>query len=109
MINRHDLTRIASTLGGLPVYGCLPGSPAERAGVRYGDVLLMVDGQPVPTWDAYLAVREKSGPTIRVHLFREGLEIDLVLVLNAHREITCNEIADVFGFLGRTSGHPEAS
>jgi regulator of sigma E protease len=75
-------------MGGLPVFGCLPGSAAERAGVRYGDVLLSVDGQVTPTWDAYLAARETSGESIRLRLFRDGheFEVDVVLDRDAHRD-----------------------
>ncbi len=69
-------------LGGLPVYGCLPGSPADRAGVRYGDVLLAVDGQITPSWDAYLAARQRSGASIRLRLFREGNEFEVDVVLD---------------------------
>lgn len=103
MINRRNLTQLAGTLGGLPVYGCLPGSPAERAGVRYGDVLLCVDGQRVPTWDAYLAARETSGPTIRVQLFRDGVEFELEIVLDAQGALTPTRIGDALGFLERNS------
>jgi S1-C subfamily serine protease len=81
MLSRSTLAALALSLNGLPVYGCLPGSPADRAGVRYGDVLLRVDGQATPTWDAYIAARESSGDAIRVVLFRDGVELELEIVL----------------------------
>jgi S1-C subfamily serine protease len=82
MLSRSTLAALALSLNGLPVYGCLPGSPADRAGVRYGDVLLRVDGQATPTWDAYIAARESSGDAIRVVLFRDGAELELEIVLD---------------------------
>jgi S1-C subfamily serine protease len=82
MLSRSTLAALALSLNGLPVYGCLPGSPADRAGVRYGDVLLRVDGQATPTWDAYIAARESSGDAIRVVLFRDGVELELEIVLD---------------------------
>jgi len=73
---------LAVALGGLPVFGCLPGSPVERAGVRYGDVLLSVDGQLTPSWDAYIAARETSGPVIRLRLSRDGHEFEVDVELD---------------------------
>lgn len=88
MIQLSTLARLAETLNGLPVYGCLPGSPAEQAGVRFGDVLLSVDGKATPTWAAYIAAREHSGENILVRVFREGRELEFVVPLdrNASRD-----------------------
>lgn len=76
-----DLMELARALGGLPVFGCLAGSPAEQAGIRYGDVLLSVDGMPTGSVDDYLAARSRSGRTIVVRVFRAGLELDFELGL----------------------------
>ena len=73
---------MAAALGGLPVLGCLPGSPVDKAGVKYGDVLLSVDGQLTPSWDAYIAARESSGPSIRLRLSRDGREFEVEVVLD---------------------------
>jgi len=97
MIKRGDLQALARALHGLPVYGCLPGSPADRAGIRYGDVLLSVDGIATPSWDAYLAAREQSGPSIMVKLFRDGIEHDLELVLRRGVAMTAEDVASVIG------------
>jgi S1-C subfamily serine protease len=82
LTKRSDLARIAQTLGGLPVYGCPVGSSAERAGVRWGDVLLSVDGRPTPTWTSYVDARQASGETLRLRLFRNGEEFEVDLVLD---------------------------
>lgn len=83
MINKSNLDQLAEALGGLPVYGCLPGSPAQKAGVRYGDVLLSVDGQATPSWEAYLSARQHSGKSIRLRLFRDGTELELDVELTS--------------------------
>lgn len=106
MITRQNLSQLAGTLGGLPVYGCLPGSPADRAGVRYGDVLLGVDGYDTPSWDAYLAARENSGPKIRLRLFRDGSEFEIEIALETRKGLTPELIADTIGLLGPASAPP---
>jgi C-terminal processing protease CtpA/Prc len=88
VVKKSILTALAQSLGGLPVYGCLPGSPADRAGVRYGDVLLSVDGHSTPTWEAYLEARDRSSSSIRIRLFRDGTELEIDLVLD--RDIQFN-------------------
>lgn len=81
MFKVRDLLELARALEGLPVFGCLAGSPADLAGIRYGDVLLAVDNVPTRTVDDYLAARRQSGASIRVRLFRAGAEIELELAL----------------------------
>src|SRR4051794_31869054 len=44
MMQRKQLEEIAATVKGVPVWGCLPGSTAAEAGVRYGDIVLAVNG-----------------------------------------------------------------
>jgi C-terminal processing protease CtpA/Prc len=75
------MIHMAAALGGLPVLGCLPGSPVDKAGVKSGDVLLSVDGQLTPSWDAYIAARETSGPSIRLRLSRDGREFEVDVAL----------------------------
>jgi C-terminal processing protease CtpA/Prc len=92
LMKKLDIAALARQLGGLPVYGILAGSPAETAGVRYGDVVLAVDGKPTTSWDEYLAARRHSGPSIVLRLFRAGHELELVLELDVD--------FDVIGLLG---------
>src|SRR5689334_16642673 len=58
MISRKQLEEIAATVRGVPVWGCLPGSTAAEAGVRYGDIVIGVNGVPTPTIDEYLEARK---------------------------------------------------
>ena len=104
MLKRSSLTKLAETLGGLPVYGCLPGSPAERAGVRYGDVLLSVDGRATPTWDAYLDAREHSGASISVRLFRDGAELEIDIPLDRTAVQDPLAIASMLGIMEDRGG-----
>lgn len=81
MFSPTDLAHLASTLGGLPIMGCLEGSPAAEAGLRYGDVLLSVDGEPTDSWSAFLAVRERAVDALHIRVFRQGATLELVLPL----------------------------
>ncbi len=81
MRSRAELSRLASALGGLPVLGCLEGSPAAEAGVRYGDVLLAIDGTQTPTWDDFLSARRAARKGFIARIFREGAELDVAVTL----------------------------
>lgn len=83
MLTPAELARLATALGGLPILGCLAGSPAEDAGMRYGDILLALDGMPTSSWDEFLRARNLAGQRIVVRLFRQGQEFDMSLELRA--------------------------
>jgi len=72
MLKWEDVARLAARLNGVPVLGCRPGSPAARAGVRYGDVLMSVNHQPTPDWAAFVEARALSRGQMRVEVFRAG-------------------------------------
>lgn len=83
MLTPAELARLATALGGLPILGCLAGSPAEDAGMRYGDILLALDGKPTSSWDEFLRARNQAGHRIVVRVFRQGQEFDVALELRA--------------------------
>jgi len=76
-----ELSRLAQALGGLPILGCLQSSPAAEAGVRYGDILLSIDGIPTPTWETFLAVRGRCATSFTARIFRDGVELDIEIRL----------------------------
>lgn len=86
-----ELTRLATALGGLPVLGCLTGSPAEEAGMRYGDILLTLDGMPTSSWAEFVRARCRAGSRMVVRVFRQGVEFDLSLDLDTD---TCTKSPD---------------
>jgi serine protease Do len=76
--------------GGVIISTVVPGSPADKAGCRSGDVILTFDGVPVrPKLDREMAqfaklVREAGvGKTISVKLLRKGQPVDLEIPLEA--------------------------
>jgi S1-C subfamily serine protease len=77
MISRKQLEEIAATVQGVPVWGCLPGSSAAEAGVRYGDIVLAVNGVPTPSINEYLAARALRKDGFTLSLFRNGGEFSV--------------------------------
>ena len=75
MISRKQLEEIAGAVRGVPVWGCLPGSTAAEAGVRYGDIVLSVNGVPTPGIDEYLEARKLRSDGFELRLFRAGEEL----------------------------------
>ena len=68
---------------GVRIEAVVPGSPAEKAGVAAGDVLLRLDGRPVSGLRDY-AERLRAmapGQAVRATFARDGKEIDLVVTL----------------------------
>src|SRR6478735_10964476 len=77
MISRKQLEEIAETIRGVPVWGCLPGSPAAEAGVRYGDIVMSVNGVATPGIDEYLEARKLRTDGFELRLFRDGQELEV--------------------------------
>ena len=77
MMSRKQLEEIAQTVRGVPVWGCLPGSTAAEAGVRYGDIVLSVNGMDTPTIVEYLEARKLRSDGFDLRLFRDGRELSL--------------------------------
>src|SRR5690349_3668043 len=97
MISRKQLEEIAATVQGIPVWGCLPGSTAAEAGVRYGDIVIGVNGVATPNIDEYLAARALRVDGIALRLFRAGEELTLFVEFRAPEdklEALANQIAD---------------
>ncbi|RYZ07767.1 MAG: hypothetical protein EOO73_10570 [Myxococcales bacterium] len=75
MMSRRQLEEIAEAVRGVPVLGCLPGSTSAEAGVRYGDIVLSVNGMATPTIVEYLAARKLRSDGFTLVLFRAGEEL----------------------------------
>ncbi|QZA33529.1 RIP metalloprotease RseP [Hydrogenibacillus sp. N12] len=64
-----------------PVVGKVgPGTPAEAAGLRAGDVIRAVDGQPVASWDdLQRAIGESTADALAVDVERDGRDFRAVV------------------------------
>ncbi|MBI4509428.1 MAG: DegQ family serine endoprotease [Deltaproteobacteria bacterium] len=75
---------LTETRGAL-VGDVVDGGPAEKAGIRRGDVITELDGKPVESSRGFrLGIAQTSpGVKVRLTVFREGSRKDLVAVLDA--------------------------
>jgi membrane-associated protease RseP (regulator of RpoE activity) len=66
---------------GVRVASVTPGSPAEKAGVREGDILVRLDGQAIANLEGYSAMLRtlKPGQTVQLVLARAGVEQTLAV------------------------------
>jgi membrane-associated protease RseP (regulator of RpoE activity) len=63
----------------LVVLGTAPGSPAERAGVRAGDIVVSIDGDAEPAQELpRLVARMSPGDRVRLTLDRDGSMLQVV-------------------------------
>ena len=78
----EQLTQIAISLGGLPILGCSHDSPAARGGLRYGDIVLTVNGSRTQSWAAFLEASARTAERpLRLQVLRQGQELQLSLSL----------------------------
>jgi S1-C subfamily serine protease len=99
MMSKRALSQLARVLEGLPILGCLDGRPAARAGIRYGDVLLAVNGRRTRSFLDYLEARDLRSDRMQVLVFRDGAHRQLELTFeprDAHVDATAlvAELAD---------------
>ncbi|GAB4170559.1 MAG: Do family serine endopeptidase [Rhodocyclaceae bacterium] len=82
---------LKSTEGAL-IARVVPGSPAARAGVRAGDVLVEVGGKPVrdPSGMLDLIAAIKPGETVRLKLRRDGREFEAAAALTRRPPVERN-------------------
>lgn len=68
---------------GIAVEGVATGSPAERAGIVAGDVLVAIDGRPLEDVHAVPAlIASLAGRTVRIDLIRGGNPLSVTAQLN---------------------------
>lgn len=79
-----DLALLNEVPEGAYVQEAVAGSPAEKAGVKDGDIIIKIDGQKIVEKDGGLAkiiVGKKVGEKIELTIWREGKEIKVSVTL----------------------------
>ena len=86
MFEVRALEELAVALEGIAILGVMPGSPAALAGVRFGDVLLEVNGARVRSWSDYIEATARDGDGMEAVVFRAGERRRLLLDTHRSRE-----------------------
>jgi carboxyl-terminal processing protease len=102
---------------GVYVQSVIPGTPAERVGLRYGDRFLEVDGKDAREWTSQELsknVRGERGTNVKVKIERVGAEKPLDFELNRDG-VPLPSIRNYFmlrddiGYVGLTGGFQETT
>lgn len=69
-------------------FGIIPGSPAERAGLRLDDVILEVDGEKITEENTLQSVIQKHAPgdTLKLTVWRAGKTFEVKVTLDEKKE-----------------------
>ena len=73
------------------VRGLIPGCPAEKAGVKRGDVIISVNGKPVKTFDDYAEATLDRTNVQHMDIIREGQLIQVTVNLHARKSLIQEE------------------
>lgn len=67
---------------GMLVDSVVAGGPAAKAGIKPGDRIIAIKGQPTPNVNTYMTAmqQQKSGTAVEVMVQRMGKEIKLTVV-----------------------------
>lgn len=72
-----QIEKLAKVIGGIPVWEVFPESAAAMAGVRFGDIIVSVNGTATPTFEEFLAAGEAHIAHIVFGVFRNGQMMNL--------------------------------
>lgn len=85
-MNREELQKTATTMGGLLILGVMDGTPTAQAGIKYGDILLTVNGQPTPDFQAYVDAKALNTEGMSFQVFRGGEVEDFTVIYDKDRQ-----------------------
>lgn len=107
MIKREQLHELAKTLEGIPVWGCLPGSTSDKAGIKYGDIILSVNGVKTPDAEAYAEAKELRPDGMSLEIFRDGNTHTIEVLFDGNQDLSEEKLQELAQQLGSARIFPE--
>jgi serine protease Do len=94
--NNPALLRSFGASYGVVVNSVESGSPAERAGLKMGDVILAIDGQPIRSGDELVQIvsEREIGSTLKLELLRSGKKFSATVAVGDRTEIVAEQRAE---------------
>lgn len=82
---------------GVVVNNVEPGSPADRAGLKMGDVILAINGQPIGSGNDLVQIvsDSKVGSRVKVDLLREGKHLATTVEVADRNQIVAQQQASI--------------
>ena len=68
--------------GGTEITGLISGGPAEKIGIKAGDIIAAIDGEDATHWDHSVCsehLRGEKGTTVKVTVLRNGQKLDFTI------------------------------
>ncbi|HVA01544.1 MAG TPA: Do family serine endopeptidase [Terriglobia bacterium] len=94
--NNPALLRSFGAGHGVVVNSVEPGSPADRAGLQMGDVILAIDGQPISSGDELVQIvsEREIGSTLKLDLLRSGKALSAAVKVGDRSQIIAEQRAE---------------
>ncbi|MCL5005210.1 MAG: Do family serine endopeptidase [Acidobacteria bacterium] len=94
--NNPALLRSFGANHGVVVDSVEPGSPAERAGLKRGDVILAIDGHPIRSGDELVRIisDRKIGSELQINLLRNGKPVSASVEVGDRNQIIATQRAE---------------
>lgn len=82
MLSSRTVQQLADIEEGIPLWGCLPGSPSSKAGLQYGDIILWINEHRVKSVGDYArAIGSRTSDEVKVRFLRNGEASETVLFM----------------------------
>jgi serine protease Do len=90
------IARVYGGQGGITISSVVPGSPAERAGLKVGDTIFSVDGKPVKNGDELVSdiAGRKPGSKVSLGYYRNGKKDEAAVTVADRAKLFASRLGD---------------
>jgi serine protease Do len=90
------IARVYGVASGVTVSNVIPGTPADQAGLKVGDTITSVDGQPVKNGDELVAdiAGRKPGSKVELGVVRNGKKMDTTVTVADRAKLFASRLGE---------------